>query len=143
MAKTNRITNVALFIFAIFIVVISIMNCIEYYRIINNDDTGVSNLTQAKWWFGFNIVLAIFGCLYFIYRVYTMLNTTSLGNETIRDLKQYLTSENKPVPSVKKDSLYSRVKNAFSSKPIENPTVLGDGDKFKSAAGVLEIPIPK
>ena len=143
MAKTNRITNVALFIFAIFIVVISIMNCIEYYRIINNDDTGVSNLTQAKWWFGFNIVLAIFGCLYFIYRVYTMLNTTSLGNETIRDLKNYLTSENKPAPSVKKDGLYSRFKKAISSKPVETPTVLGLSSDFKSAAGAKEITIPK
>jgi len=143
MAKTNRITNVALFIFAIFIVVISIMNCIEYYRIINNEDTGVSNLTQAQWWFGFNIALAIFGCLYFIYRVYTMLNTTSLGNETIRDLKNYLTSENKPTPSVKKDGLYSRFKKAISSKPVEKSTVLGEADRFESAAGVIPLTIPK
>jgi hypothetical protein len=125
MAQTNRITNFLLLLFAIFIVVISVMNCIEYNRIINEEDPGVNNYTQAQWWFGFNITLAVLGFIYFFYRIYVMLNTTSLGNETIKDLKKYLTEVNKPEPRTTKDGFTSKFKKIFTSKPKPESSISG------------------
>lgn len=144
MAQTNRITNFLLLLFAIFIVVISILNCVEYNRILNEEDPGVNNYTQARWWFGFNITLAILGSIYFFYRIYVMLNTTSLGNETIKDLKAYLTDVNKPEArkdsSGKKTGLFNRFKNAISSNKKSEPGLSNAYADLKRAGEATGIP---
>ena len=138
MATISRGINIVLLLLALFIFVVSILNCVEYTDIINGSQEG-PNITKAKVWFGFNVVVTLIAGVYLVYRMYILFNYEAFSHDFIQSLKGSLVEPLKLPETNKRDfsTFFSKPKIlngiSFGSKPATATSALSSSLDLKRA----------